>query len=102
MSEGREVEFPSEDGGICWKTTISRAPNRLHLAGVEKERVQLSREIFRQLAVVNQVDRKFISCRAEDGHRKYLILIDQHAAHERILLEKFIRRKCVAAYRFAS
>ena len=50
-----------------------------------------SKSIFEKMAVIKQVDRKFICCVAEQDGKQHLILIDQHAAHERVCLEKLIQ-----------
>lgn len=51
---------------------------------------KFSKSSIRNMAVVTQIDRKFICCIAHEEKRRYLLLIDQHAAHERICLEKLM------------
>ena len=54
---------------------------------------RFNKHIFETLDVVKQIDQKFICCIAEEKDRNFLILVDQHAAHERVCLEKLIKRK---------
>jgi DNA mismatch repair protein MutL len=51
------------------------------------EREKEARGIFEELEVIGQLHQAYILCEAEDG----LILIDQHAAHERVFFESFRR-----------
>jgi DNA mismatch repair protein MLH3 len=56
--------------------------------------------------VINQLDRKFIlcavdeikgsddSCQESDNPRRMLVLVDQHAASERVRVEGFLRALC--------
>lgn len=60
------------------------------------------KEDLRNAHVINQVDRKFIAClindtgQIEGGGRsgRALVLIDQHAADERIRVERFLKTLC--------
>ena len=55
-----------------------------------EQQCKFSCDLFVKLVVLKQVDKKFICCLAEEDGNQFLILIDQHAAHERVLLEKLI------------
>ncbi|KZT06406.1 uncharacterized protein LAESUDRAFT_759256 [Laetiporus sulphureus 93-53] len=69
---------------------------------------------LRKARVLGQIDRKFIACIVDsdssdkmDGNKsvgRTLILIDQHAADERVRVERFLRELCVGflGYRTAS
>lgn len=46
---------------------------------------------MRAATVLGQVDSKFIACILQSG---VLVLVDQHAADERIRVERFLRRLC--------
>ena len=60
---------------------------------LQRPKCRMSRQLFDHLYVVDQVDRKFVACLTkDDAGLKYLILVDQHAAHERVCLEKLIGR----------
>lgn len=51
-----------------------------------------SRDDLAQANVISQVDRKFIACLVGDANGKEtLVLIDQHAADERIRVERFLK-----------
>ncbi|KAK0461814.1 uncharacterized protein EV420DRAFT_1305145 [Desarmillaria tabescens] len=60
------------------------------------------KEDLRNAHVINQVDRKFIACLINDTgqiegggqHGRALVLIDQHAADERIRVERFLKILC--------
>jgi len=54
---------------------------------------KFNKHIFESLTVIKQIDQKFICCIAEEEDQKFLVLLDQHAAHERICLEKLIECK---------
>lgn len=62
----------------------AEAPASKDLAGEKEEE---PRGIFGALTVIGQLHHSYILCEAEDG----LILIDQHAAHERVFFEIFRR-----------
>ncbi|CAH0480244.1 unnamed protein product [Peronospora belbahrii] len=50
--------------------------------------IKIEKSTLAQLQVICQVDRKFILVQADTSRGKLLLCIDQHAADERILLEK--------------
>ncbi|XP_065910988.1 DNA mismatch repair protein Mlh3-like isoform X2 [Dysidea avara] len=54
---------------------------------------RFTKDMFHRIKVINQVDNKFIACLMDtksNGSYNLLVLVDQHAAHERIRLEKLI------------
>ncbi|KAJ7129319.1 hypothetical protein C8R44DRAFT_776507 [Mycena epipterygia] len=62
---------------------------------------RFQKEDLRNAEVVNQVDRKFIACLINDSSRanaaagRALVLIDQHAADERVRVERFLKELCL-------
>ncbi|KAK1231155.1 DNA mismatch repair protein [Marasmius sp. AFHP31] len=63
-------------------------------------------EDLHEAVVINQVDRKFVACalsggeeETEDTGRTTLVLIDQHAADERVRVELFLRDLCLGFLR---
>jgi DNA mismatch repair protein MutL len=54
---------------------------------VEAAKEEKPRGLFGDLSLIGQLHHSYILCEAEDG----LILIDQHAAHERVFFEIFRR-----------
>ena len=57
----------------------------------QTKQCKLSKSTFDNIFVINQVDRKFICCIVAENKKRLLLLVDQHAAHERVCLEKLIR-----------
>uniref|UniRef100_A0A3Q0RIT8 WW domain-containing protein n=1 Tax=Amphilophus citrinellus TaxID=61819 RepID=A0A3Q0RIT8_AMPCI len=57
---------------------------------------RFSKSMIHSMKVIHQVDKKFLAClintRTEEQveHRNLLVLVDQHAAHERVRLETLI------------
>ncbi|KAL4260038.1 DNA mismatch repair MutL/HexB family protein [Pleurotus pulmonarius] len=89
----------------------SRTP---HLSTVDSEltSLQFRKEDLPQARVISQVDRKFIACimpaargkpetpsvgnaTPDESPEQALILVDQHAADERIRVEKFLKELCL-------
>ena len=68
----------------------STLPRPKKLAG-ETQGFQLTKELLQDIDVIGQVDYKFIACKVskknKSSEKNYLLLVDQHAAHERIRLE---------------
>ncbi|KAH6915092.1 hypothetical protein BKA70DRAFT_1368885 [Coprinopsis sp. MPI-PUGE-AT-0042] len=64
--------------------------------------LRLSRDELKEVTVINQIDRKFIACVAdietnrdlEPWTSRLLLLVDQHAADERIRVERFLQPLC--------
>lgn len=54
--------------------------------------VRIDKDILQSATVIGQVDRKLIACfsPANDKHTAYLFLVDQHAADERIRVERIL------------
>ena len=68
------------------------------------EPVDISRRFHRHdllnAKIINQVDRKFIACLIDDSDDiacvgRSLVLIDQHAADERVRVERYLKDLCV-------
>ncbi|KIK29224.1 hypothetical protein PISMIDRAFT_89800 [Pisolithus microcarpus 441] len=64
-------------------------------------RVRFQREDLQTMRVISQVDRKFVAClivlceaSIRHGAGKTLILVDQHAADERVRVERFLKEIC--------
>lgn len=53
--------------------------------------VRYDSDLLRTAAVLNQVDRKFIACCHRSKEAYTILLVDQHAADERIQLERLIQ-----------
>ena len=55
---------------------------------------QIGKESLRSLCFLEQIDQKFLLCRLTDPQRDLLVLVDQHAADERIRVESLFRHFC--------
>lgn len=51
----------------------------------------LTKEMLKRMRVISQLDKKFIITTLENEEKTVICAIDQHAAHERILLEELQR-----------
>jgi DNA mismatch repair protein MutL len=82
--ENMTVAEPRHSSYAALDFLSAEAPASKDLAGEKEEE---PRGIFGALTVIGQLHHSYILCEAEDG----LILIDQHAAHERVFFEIFRR-----------
>ena len=82
--ENMTVAEPQHSSYAALDFLSAEAPASKDLAGEKEEE---PRGIFGALTVIGQLHHSYILCEAEDG----LILIDQHAAHERVFFEIFRR-----------
>lgn len=66
---------------------------------MKKNKQRLNRKIFNFVQIIGQFDKKFIILK--DSHiLNCYIAVDQHALHERILLEKGAKNPCRMAVKF--
>lgn len=73
--------------------------------GCDNLTLQFTKDDLRRVEVINQVDKKFIACRITKRHSQVddrdrepspiLILVDQHAADERVRVERFLKDLCL-------
>ena len=68
--------------------------------------LRFTRDDLRRAEIINQVDNKFIACRVSKRHcdnrgqapypdSPILVLVDQHAADERVRVERFLKELCL-------
>ncbi|KAK5721422.1 DNA mismatch repair protein [Elasticomyces elasticus] len=66
----------------------------------DKSASKLSKAALNRVKVIRQVDDKFILCSmpssSADSDRNTLVLVDQHAASERVMLEGLLKELCTA------
>jgi len=86
--ENMTVAEPRHSSYAALNFLSAEAPVGKYLAEDKEEE---ARGIFEALSVIGQLHHSYILCEAQDG----LILIDQHAAHERVFFEIF-RREAMA------
>jgi DNA mismatch repair protein MLH3 len=55
---------------------------------------KLSKYALQKAKVLRQVDRKFILCKVKEEANEVLVLVDQHAASERVILEGLFEELC--------
>ncbi|KAI9552299.1 putative MLH3 [Daphnia sinensis] len=64
--------------------------NRLLTTALQRQ-CKFTKNVMSNIRVINQVDQKFICCVTQEEDERYLVLVDQHAAHERICLERLLQ-----------
>jgi DNA mismatch repair protein MLH3 len=57
-------------------------------------RQRFSADDLKEAQVISQVDRKFVACLVRDDQDMSLVLVDQHAADERIRVERILKQLC--------
>ena len=81
-------------------TSLARSHRmRAEIAGVQLSAAELARARF-----IAQFDAKFLICEVPvpaqtpegDGDERLVVLVDQHAAHERVRVERFLQNTCGA------
>ena len=82
--ENMSVAEPGDAGYAALDFLPVRSPAHEDLTAGKEEK---SRGLFGDLSLIGQLHHSYILCEADDG----LILIDQHAAHERVFFEIFRR-----------
>lgn len=86
--DGPGLAEVDDDGTFCSRSNRDQTPN---------SGMKLSREALGHAKVIRQVDQKFILCKVPDiGSSKgnTLVLVDQHAASERVVLESLLQQLC--------
>ncbi|WWC62376.1 uncharacterized protein I303_104972 [Kwoniella dejecticola CBS 10117] len=74
---------------------LSARPISLERSNTYKTEIQLSKTSLAEAKVIGQVDKKFIAALVPKGSNdKALVLIDQHAADERISVERVLHDLC--------
>jgi DNA mismatch repair protein MLH3 len=70
--------------------------------------MSFNREQLKRAQVIGQIDKKFVACLVDDGNNGHaavsrtLVLVDQHAADERIRVEQFLSEVCEGFLRHGS
>ena len=55
--------------------------------------ISFTKELFKNCEFIGQIDNKFLATRCKVQNCDLIILFDQHAVHERIRLEDFLKGK---------
>ncbi|KIY49467.1 hypothetical protein FISHEDRAFT_65439 [Fistulina hepatica ATCC 64428] len=87
--------FLSNDNSVPWYRRHDSCDKREDGHAINAS-YQFQRAALAGAHILGQVDRKFIACimNEEEGGRSALVLIDQHAADERVRVERFLRELC--------
>jgi DNA mismatch repair ATPase MutL len=107
FSQQVQTDFPSEN--VAHEAYITR-PRRLFDGSLsildETSTWALQRDDISRMKVISQLDRKFIVCvvdatsesngdsQASDCSKRILVLVDQHAASERVRVEGYLKTLC--------
>ncbi len=91
LEEGSGVAEPRQPRYDQLDAIGVELPTRAQVMSPEERQPQERGTLFGELTIIGQLHHSYILCEAPDG----LILIDQHAAHERVFFEAF-RREATA------
>jgi DNA mismatch repair ATPase MutL len=77
---------------LIWKNPVFEMPEKpIASVSSHEEPFKFDKTTFNKLQIIGQVDQKFIACKLVLESGTLLVLIDQHAADERIKLETYMR-----------
>ncbi|KAF8138352.1 hypothetical protein EV363DRAFT_1155488, partial [Boletus edulis] len=101
-AECRSSQFHNCQTGCPTKHAISARYFQPGSSSVAASQIRFRKDELRKAQIISQVDCKFIACIVDDGtcedelvtDGKTLILIDQHAADERVRVERFLKSIC--------
>ncbi|EDQ90847.1 uncharacterized protein MONBRDRAFT_31692 [Monosiga brevicollis MX1] len=82
-----------DSGNLPSSASNTPQPRFLNLPKLPRgalQNIRLNNEHLHQTRVVGQLDAKFLCCTVPIPDGRLLYVIDQHAAHERIMLEQFL------------
>jgi DNA mismatch repair ATPase MutL len=78
---------------LKWKNPVFQLQEKqVNVVESIREGIKFEKSVFKQLKVIGQVDEKFIACKLVYKEDTLLVMIDQHAADERIKLERYLKQ----------
>ena len=93
-----EIKWNNPILGTCQSKHVASTTSSKVLSKTDFDRIyssfRFNKAMLKEAQVLGQVDQKFIACLLNAGqdNDQILVLIDQHAAHERIRLEKLLQQ----------